>query len=71
MDVSAYGLGWRLVEKEGKHYVFHGGFVNGYRSEIGFCQESGVGMVLLTNGSSPFMKEALPYFFELLEHQGA
>jgi len=71
MDVSAYGLGWRLVEKEGKHYVFHGGFVNGYRSEIGFCQESGVGLVLLTNGSSHFMKEALPHFFELLAHQGA
>lgn len=71
MDVSAYGLGWRLVEKEGKHYVFHGGFVNGYRSEIGFCQETGVGLVLLTNGSSHFMKEALPHFFELLEHQGA
>ncbi len=71
MDVSAYGLGWRLVEKEGKHYVFHGGFVNGYRSEIGFCQESGIGMVLLTNGSSHFMKDALPYFFDLLEHQGA
>ena len=71
MDVSAYGLGWRLVEKEQKHYVFHGGFVNGYRSEIGFCQEQGLGIVLLSNGSSPFVGDALPYFFSLQRQGGA
>ena len=70
MDVSAYGLGWRLVEKEGKHYVFHGGFVNGYRSEIGFCREQGLGIVLLSNGSSSFVGDALPYFFSLQRQGG-
>lgn len=71
MDVSAYGLGWRLVEKEDKHYVFHGGYVNGYRSEIGFCKEAKIGIVLLSNGSSPIIGDALPYFFNLLRHKGA
>lgn len=71
MDVSAYGLGWRLVEKEAKHYVFHGGFVNGYRSEIGFCREQSLGIVLLSNGSSSFVGDALPYFFSLQRQGGA
>ncbi len=71
MDVSAYGMGWRLVEKDQKHYVFHGGFVNGYRSEIGFCQEQGLGIVLLSNGSSRFVGDALPHFFSLQRKGGA
>ena len=71
MDVSAYGMGWRLVEKDQKHYVFHGGFVNGYRPEIGFCQEQDLGIVLLSNGSSRFVGDALPHFFSLQRKGGA
>ena len=64
MDQSAYGLGWRIVEKFGRKILFHGGFVNGYRAEIGFCPEEKIGLAILSNGSNYFLRDALPIFFE-------
>lgn len=64
LEDSGYGLGWRTLEKEGRKIVFHGGFVNGYRAEIGFCPQEKIGIALLSNGSNAFMGDALPAFFE-------
>lgn len=65
MDDSGYGLGWRIVKKDGHEIIFHGGFVNGYRAEIGFCPEEKIGVVLLSNGANSFIGNSLPRFFEL------
>jgi beta-lactamase class C len=64
LDDSGYALGWRTVEKSGRKIVFHGGFVNGYRAEMGFCPEENIGLALLSNGANHFMRNALPDFFE-------
>ncbi|PHN07051.1 serine hydrolase domain-containing protein [Flavilitoribacter nigricans] len=69
MEDSGYGLGWRNLVKDGHRIVFHGGFVNGYRAEIGFCPESRIGIVLLSNGSNQFLRDALPRFFERFFNQ--
>lgn len=64
MTDSGYGLGWRMVEKDGYKIIFHGGFVNGYRAEIGFCPELKIGVAMLSNGANQFLRDALPRFFE-------
>ena len=38
---SYYGLGWRVLDNHGQKIVYHGGYVNGYRSEIAFSPEDG------------------------------
>lgn len=63
LDDSGYGLGWRTLEKFGRKIVFHGGFVSGYRAEIGFCASEKIGIVLLSNGANGYMRDALPGFF--------
>lgn len=69
MEDSGYGLGWRTVRKNGHDIVFHGGFVNGYRTEIGFCPDIGIGVAILSNGANHFIREALPRFFEPFLHE--
>lgn len=64
MEDSGYALGWRIIEKDGHKIVFHGGFVNGYRAEIGFCPEAKIGIAILSNGANHFLRDALPRFFE-------
>lgn len=64
LDDSGYALGWRTVEKSGRKIIFHGGFVNGYRAEMGFCPEENIGLAMLSNGANQFMRDALPDFFE-------
>ncbi|MCH8874446.1 beta-lactamase family protein, partial [candidate division KSB1 bacterium] len=49
-----YGLGWRVFDYSGTKIVHHGGYVRGYRAEMAFAPEEGVGMVILMNGASRF-----------------
>jgi beta-lactamase class C len=70
MEDSGYGLGWRTVTKDGHEIVFHGGFVNGYRAEIGFCPEAKIGIAMVSNGSNHFLRDALPRFFQRFFEQG-
>lgn len=63
LESSGYALGWRTAEKWGEGFVFHGGFVNGYRAEIGFCPEKKIGIAVLSNGANSIMHDILPRFF--------
>ena len=62
----SYALGWRIIQVGDKKIVFHGGHVQGFRAEIGFCPEDKVGIVLLFNGNSQTMNNMLPEFFDVL-----
>lgn len=64
LESSGYGLGWRTAEKWGEKIVFHGGYVNGYRAEIGFCRDKKLGIAVLSNGANSMMGGILPRFFE-------
>jgi len=60
-----YGLGWRVFEYSGTKIVHHGGYVRGYRAEMAFAPEEGIGMVILMNGASRFANICVPTFFDL------
>src|SRR5690606_21102156 len=48
------GLGWHVRERsDGGELVWHNGGTGGYRSFVGLDPEAGVGVVVLTNLSTP------------------
>jgi len=60
---SHYAMGWRVLDNHGQKVVYHGGYVNGYRSEIAFSPEDGVGICILINTNSGYPLEVIPDFF--------
>ena len=63
VNESHYGMGWRVLDNHGQKIVYHGGYVNGYRSEIAFSPEDGVGICILINANSSYPLEVIPDFF--------
>ncbi len=64
-----YSLGWRIYHYRGKKIVYHGGYIRGYRAEIGFCPEEDIGIVFLQNSPNNLASKVVPRFFDLyLDH---
>jgi D-alanyl-D-alanine-carboxypeptidase/D-alanyl-D-alanine-endopeptidase len=42
-------LGWHVSTQQGREFVWHNGGTGGYSSFVGFCPQSGVGIVVLAN----------------------
>ena len=64
LQKAYYGIGWRVFDIDGVRVVHHGGGVRGYRSEMAFIPEAGIGMVLLFNGETNVANEAVPQFLK-------
>lgn len=64
VNESHYGMGWRVLDNEGQKIVYHGGYVNGYRSEIAFAPEERVGICILINANSSYPLQVIPGLFE-------
>ena len=60
-----YGLGWRIYNYAGTTIVYHGGWVQGFRAEMGFIPAQKVGIVVLLNCESIVANLFLPSFFDL------
>jgi len=59
-----YALGWRVLIYNGDTLMYHGGYVNGYRSEIAFCTSDRTGIILLTNARGKLANDAVKVFFD-------
>ena len=59
-----YGLGWRVLNYGGHTLIYHGGHINGYRSEVAFCPEEKVGIVILTNATGKLANDGVEVFFD-------
>lgn len=59
-----YGLGWRIYDFAGHTLNYHGGWVQGYRADIAFSPEFGVGYVMLMNAESNLINEFTPDFWK-------
>ena len=59
-----YGMGWRIINNGGERIAYHGGFVNGYRSEIAVNREEKIGICLLINAPSKALNATIPNFLE-------
>jgi beta-lactamase class C len=63
VNKTHYGMGWRVLDNHGQKIVYHGGYVNGYRSEIAFSPEDGTGICILINTHSSYPLTVIPDFF--------
>ena len=71
-DVS-YGLGWTVERWQGLRVLSHAGNTLGFTSELAFLPESGIGIVVLTNGQATnlFNQAVRSRFLELAFDQPA
>ncbi len=58
-----YGMGWRVLYNHGQRIIFHGGYVNGFRSEIAFSPEDGTGIFIVINTHSSYPLTVIPDLF--------
>lgn len=62
---SHYGLGWRLISMQQNELVYHGGMVNGFRTEIAVDHQNEIGIVFLFNSVCGYSNKAVQQFFDL------
>ena len=62
---SYYALGWRVLNFKRDTLLYHGGYVNGYRSELAINRKNKIGICVLTNGPGSLADNSVPYFFSL------
>lgn len=61
---SFYSLGWRILTFNKTDTLnYHGGYVNGYRSEIALKGDDGIGICVLVNAAGQLADRAIPEFF--------
>ena len=59
-----YGLGWRIYNVDDIEIIYHGGWVQGYRADVAFSPELGVGYALLMNAESNLINELTATFWK-------
>lgn len=57
LDNAHYGLGWRVYNIDGIRIAYHSGWVKGYRAEVSFSSELGIGIAMLMNAEANLMNE--------------
>ena len=67
LDASWYALGWRVMDYQDHQVIYHGGYVNGYRTEIAFDRERQIGLVILSSSPASFIGKCTPKFFDLYQ----
>lgn len=64
---SHYGYGWRIVENGESTIAYHGGYVNGYRSQLAINTDEDIGICILSNSPTSFSSKLVPEFLDLYE----
>jgi beta-lactamase class C len=60
---SYYALGWRVLTFKNDTIEYHGGYVNGYRSEVAIDRKNKLAICILTNSAGNLPDQAIPKFF--------
>lgn len=61
---SYYALGWRVINFQNDQLLYHGGYVNGYRSEVAIDQKNKIAICVLTNSPGNLADLSVPEFFK-------
>lgn len=64
LQTAHYGLGWRIYNFDGVKINYHGGWVQGYRADVSFSPELGVGYVMLMNAESNLINQTTAEFWK-------
>jgi beta-lactamase class C len=62
---SYYGLGWRILHYPSDTLIYHGGYVNGYRSEVALDPNDKMAICILANAPGQLADNGIPLFFKL------
>lgn len=62
---SYYGLGWRILHFPDDTLVYHGGFVNGYRSEVAVSPKDKLAICILANSPGQLPDNGIPIFLNI------
>ena len=65
-DIRSIGLGWLVIQNDGRKVISHGGSTNGFASFVGFDSDSKEGVVVLTNSHHGI---ASKIGFEILDYE--
>lgn len=60
-----YAMGWRVVNMDEDTIIYHGGYVNGYRSEIAFNRKEKIGICILFNAPAKMANYSISVFWEM------
>ena len=66
-DDSYYGLGWKIHEFKDREISHHGGYVNGFRSEIAVDRLNKVGISILFNAPVSLANTVIRDFFNFYD----
>jgi beta-lactamase class C len=58
-----YGLGWRVYNFDNIQLNYHGGWVQGYRADVSFSPDLGIGYAFLMNAESNLINEVTADFW--------
>lgn len=61
---SYYALGWRVINFQNDTLEYHGGYVNGYRSEVAIDRNNRLAICVLTNSPGSLSDLSIPEFFK-------
>jgi beta-lactamase class C len=67
LSSSYYGLGWRVLHYPNDTLIYHGGYVNGYRSEVAINPKERIAVCILANAAGDLADNGIPLFFNLYE----
>jgi len=59
-----YGLGWRVFNYKNHKVIYHGGYVEGFRTEIAFDPVEKIGIAVMFNSNTTFASDCIPDFLE-------
>jgi beta-lactamase class C len=65
MRHSYYGLGFRILDYANKKVVYHGGYVNGYKTGMAIIPEDNIGICILTNYSGSLATKGIRDFIDM------
>ena len=60
-----YGLGWRIYQIGEHQIAYHSGWVSGYRADVAWSQEFGLGFAILLNAETNTISELTTTFWEM------
>ncbi len=65
---SYYALGWRVITFKNDTIEYHGGYVNGFRSEVALDRKNRIAICVLTNSAGNLADQSIPEFFKQYTH---
>ncbi len=64
LQKTYYGLGWRVFLVQNHEVVYHGGYVEGFRTEIAFDPDENIGIAVMFNSNTPVASHCIPFFLD-------